>query len=66
MDQKLDGIRIGTRFKMSDLGTVRCRELADRTGIVVAVSRRTTGITVLFDGDRKPTVLHKDYISPKT
>jgi hypothetical protein len=64
MDQKLDRIGIGARFKMSNLGTARCRELADQTGVVVAVSRRTTGITVLFDGARRPTVLHKDYISP--
>jgi hypothetical protein len=28
------------------------------------VSPRTTGITVLFDGARRPTCLHRDFISP--
>jgi hypothetical protein len=28
------------------------------------VSRRTTGLTVLFDGARRPTCLHRDFISP--
>jgi hypothetical protein len=27
------------------------------------LSRRNTGITVLFDGDRRPTCLHMGYIS---
>lgn len=64
MNFKSHRIGIGSRFKMSKLGTARCRELANQTGIVVAVSRRTTGITVLFDGARRPTVLHDGYISP--
>jgi hypothetical protein len=29
------------------------------------VPPRITGITVLFDGAQRPTVLHRDYISPK-
>jgi hypothetical protein len=28
------------------------------------VSPRTTGITVQFDGARRPTCLHRDFISP--
>jgi hypothetical protein len=28
------------------------------------VSLRTTGITVLFDGARRPTCLHRDFIPP--
>jgi hypothetical protein len=62
MDLK-DRIAIGTRFKMNKLGAVRCPRLADKVGVVVGVSRHTTGITVLFDGDRRPTCLHRDYIS---
>jgi hypothetical protein len=64
MNFKSRRIEIGSRFKMSKLGTARCHELANQTGVVVAVSGRTTGVTVLFDGARRPTVLHKDYISP--
>jgi hypothetical protein len=63
IDQKTDRIVVGTRFKMSKLGAARCPELADRAGIVIGVSSRTTGITVLFDGTRRPTYLHRDYIS---
>jgi hypothetical protein len=28
------------------------------------LSPRNTGVTVLFDGDKRPTCLHRDYISP--
>jgi hypothetical protein len=62
--QKLDRIAVGTRFKMSAFGAARCPELADRSGIVINVSPRTTGITVLFDGAHRPTCLHRDFISP--
>ena len=65
MNFKSHRIGIGARFKMSKLGAVRCQELANQTGVVVAMSGRTTGVTVLFDGARRPTVLHEDYISPE-
>jgi hypothetical protein len=58
-----DKIAVGIRFKMNNLGAVRCPNLADKNGIVVGVSRRTTGVAVLFDGDRRPTFLHRDYIT---
>jgi hypothetical protein len=64
MDLETDRIAVGIRFKMSKLGAVRCPNLADKIGIVVGVSRRTTGVAVLFDGDRRPTYLHRDYLSP--
>ncbi len=62
--QKVDRIAVGTRFGMSVVGAARCPELAGRRGIVIDVSSRTTGITVLFDGARRPTCLHRDFISP--
>jgi hypothetical protein len=65
LDLETDRIAVGIRFKMSKLGAARCPDLAAKMGIVVGVSRRTTGITVLFDGDRRPTYLHRDYISPE-
>ncbi len=52
MNRKTDGIAVGTRFKINELGAARCPKLADKIGIVVGLSRQTTGITVLFDGDR--------------
>jgi hypothetical protein len=63
MGQETDGIVVGTRFKMSELGAERCPELAGQTGIVVDVSPRTTGVTVQFDGAKRPTCLHRDFIS---
>ena len=63
MNRETDGIAVGTRFKISKLGAARCPNLADKIGIVVGLSRRNTGITVLFDGDRRPTCLHMGYIS---
>ena len=64
MDSKVDSIAVGRRFKMSRLGVVRCPNLADKFGIILAIGHRNTGITVLFDGEGRPTVLHRDYISP--
>ncbi|MGY2904782.1 hypothetical protein [Bradyrhizobium sp. URHC0002] len=63
MNWETNGIAVGTRFKISKLGAVRCPKLADKMGIVVGLSRHNTGITVLFDGDRRPTCLHMGYIS---
>ena len=63
MDLETDRITVGVRFKMSELGAVRCPSLAGKSGMVVDMSRRNTGITVLFDGDIRPTCLHRDYIS---
>ena len=62
--RKNDTVAVGTRFRMSELGAARCPGLAHRRGVVVEVGRRTTGITVLFDGARRPTCLHRDFISP--
>jgi hypothetical protein len=63
MNRETDGIAVGTRFKISEIGAVRCPNLADKIGVVVGLSRHNTGITVLFDGDRRPTCLHRGYIS---
>jgi hypothetical protein len=63
MNRETDGIAVGTRFKISELGAVRCPNLADKIAIVVGLSRHNTGLTVLFDGDRTPTCLHRGYIS---
>jgi hypothetical protein len=64
MVQDTDRIVVGARFKMSEFGADRCPDLAGRTGVVVGVSPRTTGVTVLFDGAKRSTCLHRDFISP--
>ncbi|WP_456620220.1 hypothetical protein [Bradyrhizobium sp. P5_C12] len=62
--QKSDRFVVGTRFKISKLGALRCPDLTNKTGTVIEVSLRTTGITVLFDGCARPTCLHQDYLTP--
>lgn len=62
--QKPDRFVVGTRFKISELGVLQFPDLAHKTGTVVEVSIRTTGITVLFDGATRPTVLDRNYIAP--
>ncbi|MBR1271611.1 hypothetical protein JQ629_29410 [Bradyrhizobium sp. AUGA SZCCT0222] len=62
--EEFDRPVVGARFKISELGATRLRWLAGKTGIVVEVSRRNTGVTVLFDGAHRPTCLHKDFITP--
>lgn len=64
MDMKTGGIAVGIRFKLNKLGRIRCPELAGKVGVVVDVSLRTTGVTVLFEGAEHPTVVHREYISP--
>lgn len=64
MDLEIGRIAVGTRFKISALGALRCPELAGKVGIVVGLGHHNSGITVLFDGTRRPTCLHADYISP--
>jgi hypothetical protein len=49
---------------MSALGAVRCPRLAEKFGTIVGMRRYNTGVTVLFDGNKTATCLHKDYISP--
>jgi hypothetical protein len=64
MAREIDKLVVGTRFKMSKLGDARCPELANLTGIVVEVSQSNTGVTVLFDGAKRATCLHRQFISP--
>lgn len=49
---------------MSELGIIQLPEFAHKNGTIVETSVRTPGVTVLFDGARRPTVLDRSYISP--
>ncbi len=55
-------IAIGDHFRMSRLGAARCRRLAEKTGTVVGGSIYSSSVSVLFDGNKSPTTLHRDYI----
>ena len=62
--EEFNRLVVGARFKISELGATRLRSLAGKTGIVVEVFRSNTGVTVLFDGAKSPTCLHRDFITP--
>ena len=62
--EEFNRLVVGARFKISELGATRLRSLAGKTGIVVEVFHRNTGVTVLFDGAKSPTCLHRDFITP--
>ncbi|MDH2341266.1 MULTISPECIES: hypothetical protein [unclassified Bradyrhizobium] len=64
LSQKSDRFVVGARFKINKLGALRCPDLTNKTGTVVEVGIRTTGITVVFDGCARPTCLHQDYLTP--
>ena len=64
MAHQINGLVVGTRFKVNQLGSVRCPALAGKTGTVTGISYRNTGVAVLFDGTKRPTYLHRDFISP--
>jgi hypothetical protein len=55
MDLKTARIAVGVRIKMSEVGAIKCPSLRDKVGIVVELGRQNTGVTVLFEGDRRPT-----------
>ena len=54
----------GDRFKMSTLGVQRCPGLAGKVGTVIKRRLDSAIVTVLFDGNRNSTALHRDYIEP--
>lgn len=64
MGRVSDQVPVGTRFEMSELGAARCPRLSEKVGTVIGSSRFNSGLTVLFDGNKRPTCLHRDYIAP--
>lgn len=55
-------ILIGDRFRMSTLGAARCNRLALKTGTVIGRSIYSSSVHVMFDGNKSPCTLHRDYI----
>ena len=56
--------QVGDRFKLSTLGAERCPGLAGKVGTVIKRRLDSGIVTVLFDGNRNSTALHRDYIEP--
>lgn len=53
---------IGSRFRISALGAARCPRLANKLGTIVGKSNYPSSVSVLFDGNKSTSKLHRDYI----
>jgi hypothetical protein len=54
--------QIGDRVRLTELGASQSPKIRIRTGVVVALGRGGASIGVLFDGNKRSTVLHRSYI----
>jgi hypothetical protein len=55
-------LSIGVRVRMSALGASRCARLAKKSGTIVGGSVYVNSVSVLFDGNRSPTTIHRGYV----
>ena len=55
-------IRVGHRFKMSDLGMARCPRIAHKVGTVVGLIEYSKTVIVRLDGNKLKTSINRDYI----
>jgi hypothetical protein len=55
---------VGDRFKLSALGSQRCPRLASKVGIITATIQNSRAISIRFDGNKRSTSIHRDYIEP--
>ena len=53
---------IGVRVRMSALGASRCVGLAGKTGTIVGGSVYVNSVSVLYDGNRSSTTIHREYV----
>ena len=53
--------RVGQRVRLSELGRARTPKARAHTGRVVALPAPST-VEILFDGNKRPTKLHRSYI----
>jgi hypothetical protein len=53
--------KIGDRVRLTSLGASRSPKIRIRTGVVAAFGKGAS-IGVLFDGNKRPTMLHRFYI----
>jgi hypothetical protein len=58
-------LKPGDRVHLNELGASRSPKIRVRTGTVVALASRksrSTSIRVLFDGNKRPTNIHRSYL----
>jgi hypothetical protein len=52
-------LKLGARFRLTQLGAERCPKFCGNTGSVVGFARNSGGIRVLLDGTKRPRSLHQ-------
>jgi hypothetical protein len=57
-----DELRVGHRFRLSELGMVRCPRIAHKIGTVVGLIEYSKVVVVRFDGNKLRTSINRDYI----
>jgi hypothetical protein len=57
-------LRVGHRFRLSELGMARCPRLASKVGTVVNLIEYSKIVVVRFDGNKLKTSINRDYIEP--
>ena len=57
-------LQIGSRCRLSALGSKRCRKLKARTGLIVGISPTGSSFRIVLEGRRQPVTLHASYIEP--
>jgi hypothetical protein len=55
-------LKPGDRVRLNKLGASRSPKIRVRTGTLVALSSRSTSFGVLFDGNKRPTTIHRSYV----
>lgn len=55
-------LKPGDRVRLNELGASRSAKIRARTGTVVVLSSRSTSVGVLFDGNKRPTTIHRSYL----
>jgi hypothetical protein len=55
-------LRVGHRFRLSELGMARCPRLDSKVGTVVNLIEYSKIVVVRFDGNKLKTSINRDYI----
>ena len=53
---------VGKRVKLSALGSQRCPRIARKAGTVTRLIPNSSTIVVRFDGNKRSTSIHRDYV----
>ena len=61
-----DILKIGSKCRLSALGSKRCRRVKSWTGIIVGVNPTGSSFRIVLEGRRQPVTLHASYIEPDT